>query len=234
MKHSHEIKEAIILAGGLGTRLRSILSDVPKPMAMINNKPFLEYLLDYWKNEGITKFVISVGYKHRVIINHFGNSYKDIKIEYVIEEQQLGTGGAFLKSMKYIQSKDYFILLNGDTFFEINLNTLIKFHNQKNSIMTLALFNSDDHARYKTVALDSDSKIINNSYNGIKQFVNGGVYIINKNIINQIVLKETIFSFEEKIIDQLIKDNKNIYGFFFKNRFIDIGEMNIRNNEIQN
>jgi len=84
---------ALVLAGGLGTRLRSAVPDLPKPMAPINGRPFLEYLLDYWINQGVDRFVLSVGYRHEIITEHFGNKYKEAQIEYVIEKTLLGTGG---------------------------------------------------------------------------------------------------------------------------------------------
>ena len=87
---------AVILAGGLGTRLRSIIPNLPKPMAPIGDRPFLEYQLDYWIAQGVNRFVLSVGYRHQVIIDYFGNSYKGVEVDYVIEQKPLGTGGALL------------------------------------------------------------------------------------------------------------------------------------------
>ena len=120
------VRTAIILAGGLGTRLRKVAPKVPKPMAPINNRPFVEYQMDYWINQGITQFILSVGYLKDVIINHFGNSYKGISIEYVEESSPLGTGGGLLFAAKNLH--ETFVVLNGDTFFEVNINSLYKFH----------------------------------------------------------------------------------------------------------
>ena len=93
---------AIILSGGLGTRLYNLVTDVPKPLAPINNRPFLEYLLDYWIERDVTHFILSVGYMHEKIIEHLGNSYRDIEIDFVIEEEPLDTGGGFLLASKKI------------------------------------------------------------------------------------------------------------------------------------
>lgn len=86
-------RTAVILAGGLGTRLRSVVTDVPKPMAPIEGRPFLEYLLDYWIDQGIERFILSVGYRGDVIVDHFGNGYRRVPIAYAFESQPLGTGG---------------------------------------------------------------------------------------------------------------------------------------------
>ena len=104
------MRTAIILAGGLGTRLRKLVSDVPKPMASVNGRPFVAHLMDYWIEQGITQFILSVGYLKESIIHYFGNEYRGIKIEYSVEESPLGTGGGVLLAIKNIKSDDYFVL----------------------------------------------------------------------------------------------------------------------------
>ena len=89
------VTTAIILAGGLGTRLRETVPNLPKPMVPIHNRPFLEHQMDYWIEQGITQFILSVGYLKDIIINHFGNSYKGVSIDYAIDTSPLGTGGEF-------------------------------------------------------------------------------------------------------------------------------------------
>ena len=93
---------AIILAGGLGTRLRSEVPNLPKPMAIVKNRPFLEYLMDYWIEQGVCKFILSIGYLSEKIVSHFGGTYKNIPISYSIEKSPLGTGGGLLLSLKKI------------------------------------------------------------------------------------------------------------------------------------
>ena len=100
--------EAAILAGGLGTRLKSVINDVPKPMAPVNGKPFLEYLLDYLNNKGFNRVVLLIGYKASVIMNHFGDKYKNIDIVYSVERKRLGTGGALKFAIDKIVSDDFF------------------------------------------------------------------------------------------------------------------------------
>ena len=113
--------EAVILAGGFGTRLKGVVDDIPKPMALIGDKPFLTYLFDQLYKYECKKVILAVGYKHEAIIDFFGKSYKSIQIEYVIEHNPLGTGGAILNGSELISSSE-FIVLNGDSYFNIDLN----------------------------------------------------------------------------------------------------------------
>ena len=133
MEDKIKVKQAIILSGGQGTRLRSVVSDIPKPMADINGKPFLEYLLRYLNNQGCNHVVLSVGYKSEVIRNYFGNQYLNLKLDYALEKEPLGTGGGIKNSIKYISDNDFF-LLNGDSFFDVNLSELAEFHFCKKSL----------------------------------------------------------------------------------------------------
>ena len=112
--------QAIILAGGFGTRLQQVVKDVPKPMADISGKPFLAHLLTNLQNQGFKKIVISVGYLKEKISEYFGDSYLGMEIFYAVEEKPLGTGGAIINSLKFIDSKKPFVVLNGDTFLQVN------------------------------------------------------------------------------------------------------------------
>ena len=114
------IKEAIILAGGKGTRLKSLVADIPKPLAPINNIPFLTILIRYLKTQGIQRVILSVGYKWELIKNEYGNKFEDIDIYYSIEETPLGTGGGIAKALKMANSKNV-LILNGDSFCKIDI-----------------------------------------------------------------------------------------------------------------
>ncbi len=135
------VTTAIILAGGLGIRLKKVVQDLPKPMALIRGRPFLEYQMDFWISQGVTKFILSVGYLKQTIIDHFGDSYLTASIDYIVEDEPLGTGGALLLASQGL--KETFLLLNGDTFFEVDLNNLIAFHKKQQSELTLSLFKSN-------------------------------------------------------------------------------------------
>ena len=128
---------AIILAGGLGTLLKSVINDLPKPMAMINGKPFLHYLFVYLTQQKISKAILSVGYKAAAIETYFGDKYLDVEIAYCYEDEPLGTGGGIKKAFK--QVTDFAFVLNGDTFFDIDLNALCEFHFKTESDISLAL-----------------------------------------------------------------------------------------------
>ncbi len=175
------VKEAIVLAGGLGTRLRKVVKDVPKPMADINGKPFLEYLLTFLAKQGIEKVILSVGYKYEVIKSYFGNSFSGMELVYSIESEPLGTGGGIRQSLFYVDSEDVFIM-NGDTFFEVDLNRLFLFHKEKNSVLSVALKPMKKFDRYGVVKLDENKKII--GFEEKKYYesglINGGVYLLNK------------------------------------------------------
>ena len=109
--------EAIVLAGGLGTRLREVVSDVPKPMAPIEDKPFLEYILKYLGKNSVTRVILSVGYKWETIKEHFGNSFEGIELVYSIEDEPLGTGGAIKKAMDHVKSENAYIINDKYTGF---------------------------------------------------------------------------------------------------------------------
>ena len=124
--------EAIVLAGGLGTRLRSVVSDVPKPMAKINGRPFLEVLLNKLVRNNIERIVLSTGYKGNIIKDYFGTEFNGVKIEYSHEDEPLGTGGAICRALEKIVSNDFFVF-NGDTFADIPIDKFVlneKFRNR--------------------------------------------------------------------------------------------------------
>ncbi|MGC8791616.1 MAG: nucleotidyltransferase family protein [Desulfurella sp.] len=217
------IKKAVILAGGLGTRLRSAIGDLPKPMADISGKPFLEYLLDYLIENKITKTILSVGYKSQIIINHFGKKYKSIDIEYSVEDEPLGTGGAIKKALSALEDDKEFFILNGDTFFDVALSKLLEFHIQKNALLTIALKQMTNCKRYGSVLLDSSNRIIGFKEKGSisDSLINGGIYIINKRLFDLIDLPEK-FSFEKDLLELYYK-KLSFYGKNFNEYFIDIG-----------
>jgi len=218
------IKTAIILAGGKGTRLKEVVSDVPKPMAPINNRPFLEYLMDYWIDQGVSRFILSVGHLNEVITNHFGDSYRSVQIEYAFENSPLGTGGAFLLASKDLNEP--FLLLNGDTFFEVKLNNLYSFHKQHNSEWTMSLFRSYDIERYMGVKLAENGAIVELKCkdNPVDLLVNGGVYLINPSVIHKLNLKEGVkISLENQLLPSFRSLGGALFGNEYAGKFIDIG-----------
>ena len=221
------VNTAIILAGGLGTRLKNVVPDLPKPMAPIAGKPFLEWQLDYWIEQGIDHFILSVGYRHECIMRHFGDAYRSALIEYVIENSALGTGGGFLLAIESLRSRAPFLLLNGDTYFEVNLAELDRFANEHQADWCFSLFRARESGRYMGLEIDSvDGKLISfeSGNEQIGRLANGGVYWINPKSIRLLDLQiGKAYSLENEIFTQLQKNNQEIYGLEFKGRFIDIG-----------
>ena len=218
------VKTAIILAGGLGTRLREVAPNTPKPMVTINGRPFLEYQMDYWINQGITRFILSVGYLKDLIISHFGDSFNGASIEYVVESNPLGTGGGMLLAAKNI--KEIFIVLNGDTYIEVDLNSLYKFHDKSNSHWTIALFRTSDFNRYLPMDISPRGKILSFNSNSSKKngLVNGGVYLIEPSALKLLDINSVYeSSLENQLLPNLLNNGAKLFGQECKGRFIDIG-----------
>jgi len=217
------IEEAIILVGGLGTRLRSITKDeIPKPMVKINRRPFLEFILDYLISQGIKKVILAVGYKYEVIKNYFGNKYRTLILDYSIETKPLGTGGAIKKALEKAQNTDIFVL-NGDTYFPISLRELERFHKFHTPLVTIALKKLKNVERYGTIEINSTGRVVKFKEKKFQKegLINGGIYLINKKSFLSLDPPE-IFSFEKDFLEKNY-ETYPIYGVVFDNYFIDIG-----------
>lgn len=216
------VKEAIVLAGGLGTRLKSVVKDFPKPMADINSKPFLEYLLNYLNRYDIKRVILAVGYKADIIKNYFGEKFKNTSISYSEEKELLGTGGAIKQALEFTNSKDI-LILNGDTFFGIDLRKFYQFYKNKNSNLTLALKEMKNFDRYGVIEIDNNYKIINFLEKKYRKYglINGGIYLLNKEFFLSLNMPEK-FSFEKDFLEKYYK-YYDFYGIPFDSYFIDIG-----------
>jgi D-glycero-alpha-D-manno-heptose 1-phosphate guanylyltransferase len=214
------ITTSIILAGGLGTRLKKTIPNLPKPMAPVNGRPFLEYQIDFLIHQGITKIIISVGYLSQIIIDHFGNKYKNVSIEYSKENTPLGTGGGLMIALKNL--KNPVLVINGDTFFKVDLIEFEKFHSFNNSKLTVSLFRSNPKNRYMGIDIDCKGEII--SLASDSDLINGGVYIIEPSIFNSFNYQlGDKFSFEDDILFELVNNPLKLFGKEFEGIFIDIG-----------
>ena len=207
----------IILAGGFGTRLSTVVKDVPKPMAPINGKPFLHYIFKELQHQKIKQVVLSVGHLKEVIQDYFQDSYLGISIQYAIENEPLGTGGGIKHAFNF--AEDDAFVLNGDTYFDIELSKLKK-TDADISIALKPMFNFD---RYGTVELNNENRIV--SFNEKKYcehgLINGGVYYFKKSLFDKIET-ERKFSFEKDILEKHLHVLQ-IQGTVFDNYFIDIG-----------
>lgn len=214
--------EAIILAGGFGKRLQGVVNNVPKPMADINGRPFLSFLLDYLINQKVKKVLLSVCYKHEVVANFFGFKYKDIEIEYILEKEPLGTGGAIREALRYAKNNDVAVI-NGDTFFDINLLQMYELHSRENSLLTVAVKQVQNCSRYGTVFMQ-DNKIMRFEEKSFSEagFINGGIYMLNKAVSDLLDKYDTPFSFEKDFMEQNVR-RTNIFAYISDSYFIDIG-----------
>lgn len=217
---------AIILAGGLGTRLRSAVPDLPKPMAPISGRPFLEHLLDYWIKQGINHFVLSVGYRYEVIIDHFGNSYKGVPLEYVVEETPLGTGGGLLLAAEKIDKDKPFLLLNGDTYFAVDLKALIEFSLANDADWCFSLFCPNEEGRYMGMDVSPQGQItsLKSGTGRPGRMANGGVYWVNpRALCRESFSPGDKLSLEDDIFLAAMTSGQRLLGIDFTGIFIDIG-----------
>jgi D-glycero-alpha-D-manno-heptose 1-phosphate guanylyltransferase len=212
---------AIVLAGGLGTRLRSVVQDLPKPMAAINGKPFLHYLFLYLTRQHIHHAILCVGYKSKAIESYFGDKYLDVKITYSHEAEPLGTGGAIQQAFSQVNDKAF--VLNGDTFFDIELAELMHFAVGHHADLAMALKPMQKFDRYGVVRTDEKEKITAfEEKRWVEQgTINGGIYFMDKSVFaatNHL----SKFSFEKEILEQKVATSQ-FYGKAFEHYFIDIG-----------
>ena len=212
----------IILAGGLGTRLRSAVPDLPKCMAPVAGKPFLQHVIDYSVKNGVTHFIFSLGYMHEVIETFVSNSYPHLSFDFVVEQEPLGTGGGISLAMQQSKTRDV-IILNGDTLFSVHLPTLMEFHLQHLASCTLALKPMKDFDRYGVVEIDEQQHI--KAFQEKKQYafglINGGVYVVNKDAFFSIPFPEK-FSFEKDYLEKYYL-SEPMFGMIEDVYFIDIG-----------
>jgi D-glycero-alpha-D-manno-heptose 1-phosphate guanylyltransferase len=192
---------AIILAGGLGTRLRSLVADVPKPMASVGGRPFLAHLLDYLERQGIERVILAVGYKHESFLKYFGARYRSIDITYLIEDTPLGTGGALRRALEVVE-KGPLLVLNGDTFLALDYGPMLTAHLAGKAEITIALRYVPDAGRYGGVVVEQGriTTFLEKS-SAAPGWINAGVYIIERDIFLPFHLLE-VFSFERDFLQK--------------------------------
>ena len=217
--------EAIILAGGKGTRLRSLISDRPKPLADVRGRPFLEYLMDFLLRQGCTHFILSICYKKDMIRSHFGKAYKGITISYAEENEPLGTGGAVLKAHRKLITNRPFLIINGDTFFNIPIKDFLHSFEKMNADLSIALFKATESDRYNLVELDEVYRVKDpdDRKASIGQHASGGFFLARPEIMTRFKKKLISFSLEKDFIPEIKNNGCIITGMKFNNEFIDIG-----------
>ncbi len=214
--------ECIVLAGGLGTRLRGAIGDYPKCMAPVNGKPFLHYIFQYLAEQQCKRAILSLGYKNEVVTAWLQSEHRHFETDYVIETEPLGTGGGIQLALKKAKSENV-LVLNGDTMFSVELDTLMEFHLLQKAAATLALKKMYNFDRYGVVNIDSSDRITSfeEKQHRDEGLINGGVYVVNKEHVLSKNLPEK-FSFEKDYFETFVNEKKFL-GFISEDYFIDIG-----------
>lgn len=212
--------EAIVLAGGYGTRLREIVPSLPKPMAPVAGRPFLAILLASLAKKGFKRVVLSVGFMADKISNYFGSEYLGMQLIYEVEYQPMGTGGALRLALSNCQS-DHIFVFNGDTFVDLEVIEMEKLW-QANHVPSIVVREVQDASRFGSVIVDG-GRVISFLDKGIAGagMINAGCYLVPKNLLDEFELG-TSFSLESEFFYGAVRLQK-INGFVTHGLFIDIG-----------
>lgn len=213
----------IILAGGFGTRLRSVISTIPKPMAPIKGRPFLEYQLSYLEEQGVREVVLAVGYKAEIIETHFGARWQSINIKYSHEEAPLGTGGALIKACQLIPQKSRVFVLNGDSYYPASLDNMHRSHSERNAAVSIAVFKTAESQRYSSFDLGNDGILLRPT-DRLSPYKSAGLYMFSSDIVSEFRRLPVVnISFEKDLMNSLWCNNERIVAYYEDCMFIDIG-----------
>ncbi len=223
MQGPMDICPAVLLVGGMGTRLRSVVPNAPKPLAAVGGKSFLELLVRQLRHQGVRRIVMCTGYLADQIQQQFGDGCRwDVSIEYSREVLPLGTAGAVKLAQRFLHTDSQFIVMNGDSFMEVDFHQLLQFHHERNAIVSMAVRRVENTARYGTVQIETDQRVkgfMEKNGNEVPGVVNAGVYIFNAQVLEQI--PEGPSSLEKDVFPKLL--GKSVYALEQKGLFIDIG-----------
>ncbi|MBB1284221.1 HAD-IIIA family hydrolase [Flavisolibacter sp. BT320] len=214
--------EAIVLAGGLGSRLQEAVPELPKVLATVAGKPFLSYVIDSLRMQGVTRFVFALGYKFDLVEKFLKESYPTLSYSVAVEHEPLGTGGAIRLALQKTKNR-HVLIINGDTLFKVNIADLFLSHLSKNATCTLALKPTENVSRFGNVTIDKNGRVTafaekDNQSSGL---INGGIYILDKTRFFAHSFPAA-FSFEEAYLEIYLKED-SIYGMVQEGYFIDIG-----------
>ena len=212
----------IILAGGLGTRLRSVVSDLPKVLAPVNGRPFLSYLLDQLLGAGFRCAALCTGYRGELVEKEFGSTYNDLTLKYSREQTPLGTGGAIQNVLCLVETQ-IILAMNGDSFINADFAAYISRHAREGLPGALLLTHVPDTDRYGRVELDTDGRVtqfVEKASAGGPGWINAGVYLFDKSLFEPFS-GLGVFSLEREFLPGLT--NGRLYGYQTESEFIDIG-----------
>ena len=214
---------AVLLVGGRGERLRTVLSSTPKPLAAVGNRSFLELLIRQLRCQGIRRLVMCTGYLADQIEHEFSDGHAlDVAIRYSKESSPLGTGGALKHAQSYLQDTSEFLVMNGDSFVEIDFHQLIRFHREHGGLVSLAVSAVQNAHRYGTVEVAANNRVMGfreKTGSGAAGLVNAGVYVFNRAVLGYI--PDGPASLERDIFPQVL--DQGVYAFEQNGMFIDIG-----------
>lgn len=223
MIHNNQHLTVIILAGGYGTRLRAVVKDVPKPMAPINGRPFLEFQLLFLEQSGFQNVVIATGYKAEVIRDHFGHEFRSLKLRYSHEDEPLGTGGGLIKAAGLVRPVEPLFVMNGDTFFPISLADMLDSHQHTKADITMAMANTPERGRYSSfdiapnrrLSLGSDCTSVHKS---------AGTYLFSPEMVADLQARRVErLSFEDDLTPLFLDADRHLFAYVADVPFIDIG-----------
>jgi D-glycero-alpha-D-manno-heptose 1-phosphate guanylyltransferase len=213
--------EAIVLVGGLGTRLRGVVDNVPKPMAPVQGRPLLALVLDQLVAAGFKGAIFAAGYRHEAIHSYFGDVYHGLALRYSVEDKPLGTGGAIRLACRQADARDVFVL-NGDTYLELDFRAMLDAHAHAGAKFTMAICHVPDVARYGALELCDDrvQRFLEKGRSG-PGWINGGTYVLGPDLRARLRPQEA-FSFEHDLLEPEVESIRPL-AFRSSGLFIDIG-----------
>lgn len=220
--------QAVIMAGGFGTRLRPLTNNIPKPMVPILNKPILEHIIGLLKMHGIKDYVVLLFFMPDKIRDYFGDGRKfGVKIRYVVPDEDYGTAGAVKLSEKFID--DNFIVISGDVLTDFNLSSIASFHKMKDTVATISLYSSKNPLQFGIVLTDAKQRIVRflekpSASEVFSDTINTGIYFFRKDIFKYIPAGES-FDFSKDLFPSLLRQKIPIYGFKTPGYWRDVGNL---------
>lgn len=222
-----KIKKVFILAGGLGTRLKPLTNEIPKPMVEIDGKPLLEHVISLFKKYGVYDIILAVHYKKEKIMNYFKDGSEfGVKITYIEEKEPLGTAGALLLAKNMLN--ETFFMINADDLMNINLQNMLEFHRKNKAVATIALTKIEDTREYGVAKLEGD-KIVEFVEKPLPEvapshLISSGLYILEPEVIDLIPKREGIIRMETEVFPDIAKSGK-LYGYPFPGQWFDTGTL---------
>lgn len=215
------VNEAVVLAGGLGTRLRDVVPDLPKPLAPVAGRPFLAWILDQLASAAISRVILAVGYRHEQIQQCFGSRFGAMSIEYALEREPLGTGGAIRNALPLATGQDVYIL-NGDSFASVDLAAMAAAHREAGALFTMCTVRVPNLSRYGEV-ITADGRVVEFAEKrpgGVGE-INAGIYLARRDLLERFDLPNA-FSFERDVLAAHVHELRPL-AFPARGHFIDIG-----------